>query len=216
MKKIAQVLMIAINTGVAILHRQDLKLASIWENFKMRITDIVEAKNPMFKINKFLDDKKKREEHARKLQQKRDAQEDPVNEDFGSVPPLAELIVMAVVAKTSVSVLIGMFKAAYKTGKGINKLRKLAKAAGVKLADKVNPADDYYDDEVYETSKQELVSKLKGSQEKRFYDAALTAMEHLVKTKGKAQSIGGYAFEISRVFNGIEPKELERMYNEIN
>ena len=139
-----------------------------------------------------------------------------ITEDFGSVPPLAELIVMAVVAKTSVSVLIGMFKVAIKTGKGINKLRKLANAAGVALDAKINPDMYYDDDEVYETTKQELISKIKDDQKKRFYDAALTAMDKLINSKGKKQSIGGYAFEISRAFNGIKPKELEQMYNEIH
>ena len=51
----------------------------------------------------------------------------PLEEDFGSVPPLAELILMAVVAKTSVDVLIGMFKVALKTGKGLKKLNDLRK-----------------------------------------------------------------------------------------
>ena len=49
----------------------------------------------------------------------------PLEEDFGSVPPLAELILMAVVAKTSVDVLIGMFKVALKTGKGLKKTKRL-------------------------------------------------------------------------------------------
>lgn len=41
----------------------------------MKINEIYEGKNPLFKINKFLDDKKKREEYARKLQQQRDAED---------------------------------------------------------------------------------------------------------------------------------------------
>jgi hypothetical protein len=132
-----------------------------------------------------------------------------ITEDFGSVPPLAELIVMAVVAKTSVSVLIGMFKAAIKTGKGVRKLKQIANNAGIALDAKMNP-------DMYESTKEELLAKLQDSQKKRFYNAALDAMHRLVTTKGSRQSVGGYAFEISRAFNGIEPKELEQMYNEIH
>lgn len=54
-------------------------------------------------------------------------QTEQINEEFGSVPPLAELILMAVVAKTSVDVLLGMFKVALKTGKGLKKLNDLRK-----------------------------------------------------------------------------------------
>jgi len=132
-----------------------------------------------------------------------------ITEDFGSVPPLAELIVMAVVAKTSVSVLIGMFKAAIKTGKGVRKLKQIANNAGIALDAKMNP-------DMYESTKEELLAKLQDGQKKRFYNAALDAMHRLVTTKGSRQSVGGYAFEISRAFNGIEPKELEQMYNEIH
>ena len=132
-----------------------------------------------------------------------------ITEDFGSVPPLAELIVMAVVAKTSVSVLIGMFKAAIKTGKGVRKLKQIANNAGIALDAKMNP-------DMYESTKEELLAKLEDGQKKRFYNAALDAMHRLVTSKGSRQSVGGYSFEISRVFNGIEPKKLEKMYNEIH
>ena len=132
-----------------------------------------------------------------------------ITEDFGSVPPLAELIVMAVVAKTSVSVLIGMFKAAIKTGKGVRKLKQIANNAGIALDAKMNP-------DMYESTKEELLAKLEDGQKKRFYNAALDAMHRLVTSKGSRQSVGGYAFEISRVFNGSEPKKLEKMYNEIH
>jgi hypothetical protein len=69
---------------------------------------------------------------------------------------------------------------------------------------------------MYESTKEEVLAKLQDSQKKRFYNAALDAMHRLVTTKGSRQSVGGYAFEISRAFNGIEPKELEQMYNEIH
>lgn len=144
-----------------------------------------------------------------KTSNKEFAVERNITEDFGSVPPLADLIVIAVVAKTSVSVLIGMFKAALKTGKGLVKLKKLATSAGVALDAKINPG-------MYETTKSELINKIQNAQEKRFYDAALDALDKLIKTQGSRQSVGGYAFDISRVFNGISAKELESMYAKIN
>jgi hypothetical protein len=55
-----------------------------------------------------------------------------LNED---VPPMAELVAMATVASVSVPVIKAMFKAAYKTGKGMLRLKRIANAAGVKLAD---------------------------------------------------------------------------------
>ena len=65
-----------------------------------------------------------------------------VNEDFGSVPPLVDLIVMAVLAKTTVDVLTGAFKTAIKTGKGLKKLNDLRKRAaqmGQSVADYAMP-----------------------------------------------------------------------------
>jgi hypothetical protein len=116
---------------------------------------------------------------------------------------------MAVVAKTSVAVLITMFKVALKTRKGVKKLKQIANNAGVALDAKLNP-------DMYESTKEELLAKFDDRQKKRFYDAALDAMHRLVTAKGTRQSIGGYAFEISRAFNGIQAKELEQMYNEIH
>ena len=107
----------------------------------MRVHDLGEGKNPLHKINKFLDDKEKRAEYARELQQRRDAEE-KVQEDLSSLPPLADLIVMAVVGQTTVAAL----KAAYKTGKYALKLKRLADKAGVKLNNAVmgesNPFTD--------------------------------------------------------------------------
>ena len=128
-----------------------------------------------------------------------------VNEDFGSVPPLAELILMAVVAKTSVDVLIGMFKVALKTGKGLKKLNDLRKRVskmGQGIADYALP----------EATKDEFMGKLKDHQKSKFIDAALEALHKLVSSKGGRQSIGGYAFDIARAFNGVNAKELENMY----
>lgn len=129
----------------------------------------------------------------------------PLEEDFGSVPPLAELIVMAVVAKTSVDVLIGMFKVALKTGKGLKKLNDLRKRVtkmGQGVADYALP----------EASKDEFIAKLKDQQKNKFIDAALEALHRLVTSKGSRQSVGGYAFDIARAFNGVNAKELEKMY----
>lgn len=96
----------------------------------MRVHDLGEGKNPLHKINKFLDDKEKRAEYARELQQKRDAEDkEKVEEDLSALPPLADLIVMAVVGQTTVAAL----KAAWKTGKYALKLKRLADKAGVKL-----------------------------------------------------------------------------------
>lgn len=135
------------------------------------------------------------------------AVERKLEEDFGSVPPLADLIIMAVVAKTSVAVLITMFKVALKTRKGVKKLRKIAKSAGIAL-ESANP--------INEETKEELLAKFADRQEKRFYDAALDALHKLASTKGSRQTIGGYAFDIARAFNGVKAKELEKMYNEIH
>lgn len=134
--------------------------------------------------------------------------DDILNESMGDIPPLADLIVMAVVAKTSVDVLTGMFKAAIKTGKGINKLRKLYK----KVQHMGQGVADYAMGE--SITQDELLAKIKDRQKQAFYKAALTAMEKLVNSKGSRQSVGGYAFDIARAFNGIDPKELLQMYDE--
>lgn len=136
-----------------------------------------------------------------------------LDEDFGSVPPLAELILMAVVAKTSVDVLIGMFKVALKTGKGLKKLNQLRKKVKSTVGDTGQRIADYA---LGESTRDELLAQLKDSKEKKFYNAALNALHSLVLSKGNKQSVGGYAFDIARAFNGIKAKELEKMYNEIH
>jgi len=198
----------------------------------MKINDFSEGSSPLGKINKFLRDKERKEEYARKLQKQRDEKEvqneewtddvrnwfgavdskvkrwagkfkdtetaisdfkwdardaardyyksdatrdaeqmdkalksfkkgadhvgthssiaqykinksnKKISEDFGSVPPLTELIIMAVIAKTSVDTLMGMFKVALKTGKGLKKLNDLRKKAsqiGKNVADYAMP-----------------------------------------------------------------------------
>ena len=139
--------------------------------------------------------------------------ENDITEDFGSLPPLAELIVMAVVAKTSVDVLVGMFKVALKTGKGLKKLNHLRKRVKSTIGNTGQRIADYA---LGESTRDELLAQLKDSKEKKFYNAALNALHSLVLSKGKKQSIGGYAFDIARAFNGIKAKELEKMYNEIH
>ena len=139
--------------------------------------------------------------------------ENDITEDFGSLPPLAELIVMAVVAKTSVDVLVGMFKVALKTGKGLKKLNHLRKRVKSTIGNTGQRIADYA---LGESTRDELLAQLKDSKEKKFYNAALNALHSLVVSKGNKQSIGGYAFDIARAFNGIKAKELEKMYNEIH
>ena len=60
--------------------------------------------------------------------------QEQVDEDIASV---AEVAAMAAVAGLAAPVMMAMIKAAYKTGKGINAIRKIANRAGVKLADRV-------------------------------------------------------------------------------
>jgi hypothetical protein len=57
-----------------------------------------------------------------------------LNED---IPPMAELVAMATVASVSVPVMKAMLKTAYKTGKGLFQLKRIADKAGVKLANRV-------------------------------------------------------------------------------
>lgn len=117
-------------------------------------------------------------------------------EDLGNLPPLSDLIVMAVVAQTTVATLKIALTTAFKTGKGLIKLNKLAKRAGVALDSKLNSA------------MQEKIA----SDEERFMAAAVDALDKLVKSKGSKQSIGGYAFDIARAFRGINAKQLEKLY----
>ena len=53
------------------------------------------------------------------------------------IPPMEDLVAMATVASISVPVLKAMIKAAYKTGKGLLQLKRIANRAGVKLADRM-------------------------------------------------------------------------------
>ena len=280
----------------------------------MKINEINEGSNPLFKINKFLDDKKKREEYARKLQQQRDAEDkEKVSEDFGSIPPLTDLIVMAVVGQTTVAAL----KAAYKTGKYALKLKRLADKAGVKLNNAVmgeqgvaesnpftdarmnaikagkkeftvngkkyrvtgdtsdeeeaianegilddiktryrmksrikdfeldredndkfglqRPAQDRAERRLRKklgksvpsrlnpdqtqneaVNRDEYAAKLAAQQKDKFFAAALAALDRLVKSDPRGQSVDGYAFDISRAFNGINGKELVAAYSATN
>ena len=60
--------------------------------------------------------------------------ESVLDEDIASV---ADVAAMAAVAGLAAPVMMAMLKAAYKTGKGMLQLRKIARKAGVKLADRV-------------------------------------------------------------------------------
>ena len=132
-----------------------------------------------------------------------------INEDVGSLPPLVDLIVLAVLAQTTVAGIKTMFKVAVKTGKGLNKLRKLTNQAGVALDAKLN-ASMYYNESDGEMEEDFLVDKTE--QEKKFWNAALEALHRLEQSKESRQSIESYAFEIARSFNGMNSKELLAMY----
>ena len=166
-----------------------------------------------------------------------------LSEDLGSIPPLTDLIVMAVVGQTTVATL----KAAFKVGKNLVKLKKLANRAGVKLADTVmgesNPftdarmnaikagkkeftvkgktypiTGDTSDEEEASTNeavnRDELQAKLAAKASEKFYDSALQALHRLVTSDPKKQSIGGYAFDIARAFQGLNGRQLEKMYKQ--
>ena len=131
----------------------------------------------------------------------------PLEEDFGSVPPLAELILMAVVAKTTVDVIIGSFKAALKTGKGLKKLNDLRKRVakmGQGVADYALP----------EATKDELLAKLQDQYKKGHMAHAVHAMRALAQSKGDRHGLSYYAATIARAFSAIDRKELEAAYRE--
>jgi hypothetical protein len=141
--------------------------------------------------------------------------ESKLDEDLGSLPPLADLIVLAVVAQTTVAGLKTMLKTALKTGKGLRKIKKMADAAGVKINDTLNP--DMYESNILTDSARELIlNKISSNQEKKYYAAALAALDRLVKSKGSQQTVGGYAFDIARSFNGMNAKDLVAMYDAQN
>ncbi len=120
----------------------------------------------------------------------------PVTENIGSVPSLSEFILMAVAAKTTVSKLIAAFNSAVKTGKDIDKLRKLH-----------DHIKDMGNDSKF-TQRESFVIPAS----ERFIDAALQALHRLVTSKGTRQSVGGYAFDIARAFGSIDVRELEDLY----
>lgn len=171
---------------------------------------------------------------------------DTLSEDIGTIPPLADLIVMAVVAQTTVSVIKAAFKAATTTGKGLLKLKSIADRAGVKLDRAVmgesNPFTDArmnaikdgkeeftVNGKTYKVTgdttdeeqavaneainKDEFAARLADKQKAAFYKAALDALHRLVTNDPRGQTVGGYAFDIARSFNGLNAKELESMYN---
>lgn len=132
--------------------------------------------------------------------------ESKLDEDLGSMPPLADLIVLAVVAQTTVAGLKTMLKTALKTGKGLIKIKKMADAAGVKINDTLNP-------DMYESAREDILKTVGSRQERDFYLAALNALDRLMKSKGAKGSVNSYAFDIARSFNGMDYKTLVTMYN---
>lgn len=168
--------------------------------------------------------------------------EDSVTEDLSSLPPLADLIVMAVVGQTTVATL----KAAFKAGKYALKLKRLADKAGVKLNRAVmgesNPFTDARMNAIKAGKKEftvngkkyrvtgdtsdeeeaianeavnrdEYAAKLAAKQQDKFFAAALSALDRLVKSDPRGQDVGGYAFDIARAFQGINGRELAAAYS---
>ena len=66
-----------------------------------------------------------------------------VNEDAGQI---ADVAAMAAVAGMAYPIMLAMVKGAFKTGRGLLKLRKIAQKAGVKLADKLVPTEPLEED----------------------------------------------------------------------
>jgi hypothetical protein len=66
-----------------------------------------------------------------------------VNEDAGQI---ADVAAMAAVAGMAYPMMLAMVKGAFKTGRGLLKLRKIAQKAGVKLADKLVPTEPLEED----------------------------------------------------------------------
>ena len=132
--------------------------------------------------------------------------ESKLDEDLSSLPPLADLIVLAVVAQTTVAGLKTMLKTALKTGKGLRKIKKMADAAGVKINDTLNP-------DMYESAREDILKTVSSRQERDFYLAALSALDKLLNSKGSKGSVESYAFDIARSFNGMDHKTLIGIYN---
>ena len=64
-------------------------------------------------------------------------------------------------------------------------------------------------------SRDELIKNLEKKRDKRYLDYVLDKMHELVKEYGDRQSIGGYAFDVSRFLGGaISGREIERLYRE--
>jgi len=63
-------------------------------------------------------------------------------------------------------------------------------------------------------STEDLEDKFQKQKQDAFNKAMLDAMHRLVLSKDKRSSIGSYAFDISRTFGGVSPKEVERMYRD--
>ena len=132
--------------------------------------------------------------------------ESKLDEDLSSLPPLADLIVLAVVAQTTVAGLKTMLKTALKTGKGLRKIKKMADSAGVKINDTLNP-------DMYESAREDILKTVSSRQERDFYLAALSALDKLLNSKGSKGSVESYAFDIARSFNGMDYKTLVGFYN---
>jgi len=121
-------------------------------------------------------------------------------EDFGSLPSLVDLILLAVALKTTVAGVRVLFK----TAQGYRKLLRAADSVGVKLANKLQRED----------TKDEMMDRILASQKNRFWDAAVEALHRLVTSQSGRQSLGGYAFDISKSFKDMDSKELISAYRQ--
>ena len=229
--------MLNTKNGFAELATEKVRLESMFKDIggTDKQPEIHEKRDPMHTINKFLDDKKKREERAADLyKQSKEADNEKVKEDIGSLPPLVDLIILAVLAQTTVSAI----KMAFKTGKGLLQLKKMADTAGVKLRNRMvgesNPFTDARMNAIkagkkdftvhgkkYKvtgdtTDEEEAITNEARDPAGLALTAALDALHRLVSSKGNRMSLSGYAFDISRAFNiGMGPKELEAKYHEV-
>jgi|TARA_B110000858_G_scaffold152983_1_gene174353 hypothetical protein len=127
-----------------------------------------------------------------------DEDEIAIEEDFGSMPSLVDIILIAVALKTTVA---GV-KLLFKTAQGVQKIRSAANSVGVKLADKLFTED----------SKTDIMDKILANQKSRFWEAAIEALHRLSSSHANRQTLGGYAFDIARSFNGMDSKELLAAY----
>jgi hypothetical protein len=96
-----------------------------------------------------------------------------------------------------------------------DKFFKKAKNAGYEAQVYHGPYPLEQDDSIGEAvNRDEYAAKLAAKQQDKFFAAALSALDRLVKSDPRGQDVGGYAFDIARAFQGVNGRELARAYNE--